>query len=364
MLRWIDKFLQPARKAATFQSPELDMVEAAWNAAIGSDTAYYPRVPDGAGAAVETAKKQIKDKVFDQAARDALMAALDPKLVASARGLALDKVPEETLDSEAIMFVIGQQLAAIDLTNQTTDTLEALRDRYRESLNEAKEQTEYQDQKAARLLTVVSIFAAIGGVIFGKFIDYYPPKVDYGPAETLVVTSFLAFGLFLLLALTGAMVIFHASRTRYRWEAKPAMAGAIVKSRLFYMPISKTRADVWADAVQKYLPPAPGKVPAVRIEADYLRDSVMESYLIACKANDKVRYLRPAQNFLSLSTKFFLGFLVLAAVTLALVPRWKEPTAAAPSTSIQVSSQSSATITAPADSAKSPTPAKPQATTQ
>lgn len=334
----------------TVEDAELGLVQAAWNAFIGSDTAYFPRVSERVGAAIAKAKALAKDGKFDAVAQDELAAELSADDV--------DGEPEVSVDSDQIIFLIAHRLRALDLDKQTDEGLEMLRDHYRESLDESKSQTEYQDQKAARLLTIVSIFAAIGGVIIGKFIDYFPPRTDFGWLGWLIAASYLWFAAFLLSALTGAMVIFHASRTRYRWEStKSAKADKAVRSRLFHMQISKTRAESWADAVGGYLPKTAKVKPAKQIAADYLRDSVMEAYLVACKTNDKVRYLRPAQDWLSLSTKFFLGFLVFAVASLALVSKVEKPPESKPppsTTSIQATSQSSATIAAPTGSPTSP----------
>jgi len=294
----------------TVQSAELGVMSASWNAFIGSDTAYFPRV-------VET----------------------------SANGAPA----ERTLEAGEIMKQINTDLAKLALDEMDSAQLKALRDSYRESLDEVKEQTEYQDQKAGRLLTVVSIFAAIGGVIIGKFVEYFPPKAPFPLVDhTLVLASYAVFGLFLGTALTGAMVIFHASRTRYRYENRSAIAKDEVNSRLFYMPISKTTPAAWVTRFETYLPTKKrDQVGGARLQADYLRDCVLEAYLIACKANDKVRYLRPAQDLLSTSTKLFLTWLVVAGVTLGFVNKWAPPPPEPSKTSIQVTSQSSATIAQP-----------------
>ena len=44
----------------------------------------------------------------------------------------------------------------------------------RESLDEVKALTEYEDQKATRVLTIVTIFVALAGLIFTRVAELYP----------------------------------------------------------------------------------------------------------------------------------------------------------------------------------------------
>src|SRR5579862_57732 len=60
------------------------------------------------------------------------------------------------------------------LAGITTAPDEALIAKAQESLAEAKGQTEYQDQKVSRLLTIVSFLTAAAGALFSKIADCYP----------------------------------------------------------------------------------------------------------------------------------------------------------------------------------------------
>src|SRR3546814_10076355 len=52
----------------------------------------------------------------------------------------------------------------------------------------------------------------------------------------------------------------------------------------------------------------------------YLRNYIVESYLVAAKVAEKLRYLQPAQIILSWSIRILLVWLILVAATMALVP--------------------------------------------
>ena len=91
------------------------------------------------------------------------------------------------------------------------------------SLEEAKQQTEYQDDKASRLLTITSFVGALSGALLASFLDRYPldklPPLSSGNGLTLAA-GYCAFLLFTLFALFGGVVTFHATRTRFKYSKK------------------------------------------------------------------------------------------------------------------------------------------------
>jgi hypothetical protein len=52
--------------------------------------------------------------------------------------------------------------------------LDSALDRARETLDEVKELTDYQDSKATRLLTIVTFLSALAGVLFARLVESYP----------------------------------------------------------------------------------------------------------------------------------------------------------------------------------------------
>ncbi len=198
------------------------------------------------------------------------------------------------------------------------------------SLSEVKAQTEYQDQKATRLLTVATFLLALAGALFTRLYDAFPiPLVKSLPIWEMVLigTTYLGFGLFLMLSIFGAMVTYHATRTRFKYarDGQAVSGTGVPRSRLFYQGIIGVRPSAWSEA---FVDDASG-TPKLRedLQQHYLRDLVGETYLVACKTADKLRYLDPAQRLLSAALKVLIIWFALLAVLACLsVPKASEPT--------------------------------------
>jgi hypothetical protein len=59
------------------------------------------------------------------------------------------------------------------------ETLDAAVWRGRETLDEVKQLTEYQDEKATRLLTIITFLSAMSGVLFSSFLESYPLHANW-----------------------------------------------------------------------------------------------------------------------------------------------------------------------------------------
>lgn len=188
-----------------------------------------------------------------------------------------------------------------------------LMDRAKDSMEEAKKQTEYQDGKAGRLLTIVAFLTAAVGTVFGKFVDTYPlhnsPSV--GVTSQWVIASYLLFGIYLLLVASGALVTFHAMSTRFVWPKGSDLADEDrVRSFLFYQQVVRTKPEVWGKAF------ADDKNALLR---NYYKNYVTEAYLISAKVADKLRYLDPGQKLLLWGIRVLLALFVMVMLTFALV---------------------------------------------
>lgn len=198
----------------------------------------------------------------------------------------------------------------------------------RESLDEVKSQTEYQDQKATRLLTVTTFVTALSAALFARLADGYPfdKIMDQQWWMTAIVgAAYLLFGTFLMYSLFGALVTFHATRTRFKYKRHSHVSAESgpAPSRLFYQGIVKVRPSVWG---LDFVGPKPAGTDKLRInpalKANYLADMVGETYLIACKTADKLRYLDPAQRLLATALKCLIVWILLLAA-LAILPHEK-----------------------------------------
>jgi hypothetical protein len=195
------------------------------------------------------------------------------------------------------------------------------------SLAEVKAQTEYQDGKASRLLTVTSFVSALAGFLFTAFSAAYPldsldPHVYLH--HLLPAAAYLAFLIFVLSALGGALITFHATRTRFKYpiSPRPNQQGTAV-SFLFYGGIVGVSPTAWAES---FVTDQGGAVAFRNLKLEYLRNYVSEAYLVAAKTADKLRYLQPAQSMLSWALRFLFLFAALyAATVLTLSPTKPAP---------------------------------------
>src|SRR5271165_4186476 len=129
----------------------LGIVAAIWNALRWRDIDFYPLVAEGGTVSTLGTSPMLQEME-----------------TASARWSKLE-------NNEALK-------TAIDLAKQ--------------SLAEVKAQTEYQDQKATRLLTITTFLSALSGVLFSRFMDTYPVGTVLSQSNLgvlLIVTAYMAF---------------------------------------------------------------------------------------------------------------------------------------------------------------------------
>ncbi len=197
----------------------------------------------------------------------------------------------------------------------------------RESLDEVKSLTEYQDGKTSRLLTIIAFLTAAAGVVFSKILDVYPLRQVFRlePLYQGILVGFvyLFFALFLIFVALGSLVSFHAMRTRFFWKndkSKDESQDATydhVKSFLFFQNIVRTKPEAWAEA---FVDPANQMQPNPDLPGQYYKNYIAESYLVAAKLGDKLRYLEPAQDLLLWSIKVLIFWILLLAFAVIFVP--------------------------------------------
>jgi hypothetical protein len=277
------------------KSEDLGIPAAIWRSLRGKATDFYPRVKDG--AETKTLRTRAMMGEFSDAAKS-----------------------WDAIES-------GPQLeAAIGLARQ--------------SLNEVKAQTEYQDQKAGRLLTIATILSALAGLLFQRFNDAYPVLATWKaatPAKWLVLLAYAPFVAFVLAVLFGALVTFHATRTRFKYDEEEAAGSSAEKaepaeeerdaephSRLFYTGMLRARPRAWASSFVESQQTAgrKGLIVSSRLPQLYYRDLVGEAYLVAAKTADKIRFLIEAQRLFAWALVFLLVWLFMFFVV-SFVPSTK-----------------------------------------
>src|ERR1700735_5554922 len=113
--------------------------------------------------------------------------------------------------------IIGEILAELKSVQPLGASAEksgadSVMEKARETLDEVKALTEYQDQKATRLLTIISFLSALAAALFARFSTAYPLQgylfgrcVNWRAAE--VVVSYMLFAAFVLCVVGGALVV-------------------------------------------------------------------------------------------------------------------------------------------------------------
>lgn len=228
--------------------------------------------------------------------------------------------PAHTLvSSDDVIAAITSNLSLLEAGgDQEADevALQALLERSRESLDEVKAQTEYQDQKAVRLLTVATLFVALAGVLINAFAQTHTlrfiPGGEIDWRQVLALPVYIGFAAFGLTVIAGALVTFHATQTRFRYDEGTAIKSGAPMSQIFFRGIIQADPALWARSFTEKVGSA--TLPAKDLSLRYAKNYILESYLVAAKAADKLRYLEASQAILAFSLKVLLVWLVILAV--------------------------------------------------
>jgi hypothetical protein len=200
-----------------------------------------------------------------------------------------------------------------DLHFATVDEAKQHLDQVKASYAEVKGATEYQDNKTARLLTIMAFLTAAAGTVFAKLVDKFPlqPITALSWQTYLVPSLYCAFALYLLMVVTGALISFYAMQTRFVTTKEAEVVSKEMRSFLFFKHITGTEPTVWA---QSFLTTPRDLVTRA------IKHYVVETYLIAFKASDKVRYLHPAQKLLQYAIKVLIAWVIILVVAAYEVP--------------------------------------------
>lgn len=156
--------------------------------------------------------------------------------------------------------------------------------------------TEYEDEKASRIMTAMAFVGAIVAAVHALALQY----VFLHRGTVLVVFNVL-LAMFYILAVTGSWLVVHAIKPRFNI---PTNRGARPFSLHFGPEIERVTGEVWA---KEFI----GK-NEVALQAQNAKNQIAEVKLIAHKAARKVRTLTFATTCYLVS----LFILILAMITL------------------------------------------------
>lgn len=219
---------------------------------------------------------------------------------------------ESTIETGDAIAAVKEGLSKINFKD--SDEAKLVLDQVKTSFTEVKAATEYQDQKTARLLTILAFLTAAAAAIFSKLFDAYPLPHEWKFSVPVVITivSYALFGTYVLLVSLGALISFHATQTRFLTPEESGMVQSDLKSLVFFKSIAATEPMVWG----RRFTLAPKE-----LLTQYVRHFATETYLVAAKASDKVRFLEPAQRILELAIRILVLWVISLAVIVLMVPR-------------------------------------------
>lgn len=157
------------------------------------------------------------------------------------------------------------------------------------SLETVTKLTQYEDEKANRLLTAIAFVSAFVATLFATIPSRFPPgsitllwsqSIHY--RAVVLASVYVLFCIYAVLIGLGVAFIVHGVRPRFM-TPKDWRSGEKPKSLLFFQRIIETEPTEWARAFSQ--------VTGDDLSMVYIKNSIMETYLIAQKIDLKVRWL-------------------------------------------------------------------------
>jgi hypothetical protein len=196
--------------------------------------------------------------------------------------------------------------------NDELDALTALSER---SLKEVKSLTEYEDNKAQRVLAAVAFLAAFAAGIFAvssrSLIEAKVLAISISPQlpiNWLGLALFGGFALYGVLLLSGAGTVLYAIAPRFNVPSTWKPAKEFPSSFLFFKPILEVAPEKWVNAF--------AASDTTRLRQEYIKNSVIETYLVADKIRTKMVPLTRGVNILTWSIAVLLLWLPFALLAI------------------------------------------------
>jgi hypothetical protein len=189
------------------------------------------------------------------------------------------------------------------------------------SLEEVKHLTEYEDEKANRILTAIAFLSALAGAIFVALV----PKnnkgalLSYNDWNWSVWFYYVCFATFLILLACGTIFVVHALKPRFNipsfWQKKPNSNSNQddPDSFLFFEQILKVGPEKWAKSFCKK--------NTDQLTESYIKCNIAETYLVSEKIRTKLKYLQPGVFILWLAVICLLIWFIFCGLRIAFPPK-------------------------------------------
>lgn len=184
------------------------------------------------------------------------------------------------------------------------------------SLKQVKGSTEYDDARA--LLTIVAFLTALAGAVFNRFSSTYDL-----PRWQQIIThweflwsamTYALFGAYAVLVAISAFVIFGAMKPTIFGHSNERAHAASPDSMTFHAQLLDTHPRIWGQSFIELT--GDNQSNADRLTAQYAKQYIVETYVVAEKIALKLRKAAPAVRWLQLSMLFLAGFIVSYGATL------------------------------------------------
>lgn len=193
------------------------------------------------------------------------------------------------------------------------EILSALTER---SLKEVIALTEYEDTKAQRILTAIAFLAALAGAIFAisckSLLDAQVLATHLSLSlkpNWIGIAVIGGFALYSISLAVGASIVLWAVKPTFNVPSSWTSAPTMPASFLFFQQILSVPPDVWVNAYKNSTVTA--------LSQEYIKNSVMETYIVAEKVRIKLEPLTQGVRILYLSTVFLAIWLPFALLAVA-----------------------------------------------
>ncbi len=223
---------------------------------------------------------------------------------------------QKSTSSTEILNELKKWLMPSQLEDDNLDDLFQLSER---SLIEVKHLTEYEDEKANRILTAVAFLSTLAGVLYIGLV----PKDTTGSIVGAIqgrlapILYHIVFGIYCLLTIVGAFLVIKAVRPKF-YVPKGWSRGtsSTPPSFLFFEKILEVSPKDWAHAFN---------INKQELKIQYIKDFIQESYLVAEKIRAKLKYLQPGVRLLQIAVLVLAIWIPICAWNVMARPKTMRP---------------------------------------
>jgi hypothetical protein len=207
-----------------------------------------------------------------------------------------------------------------------------LRELTAKSLDAVTHLTEYEDEKANRILTAMAFISAFAGVLFAAVIGHYSTaylqqlKTASHCRFLLVEAGYGLFAVYAIVLSIGVGFSLYGMMPRFNlpkaWKSPGSPPPkSFPKSFLFFEKINEVAPADWANA---FIGTA-----ADELVFRYVKNNILESYLVSGKIPQKLSPLKKASKLYITSTCVLVLWIVVTAIAIASIDMFPTPAVSA-----------------------------------